>query len=96
MAEPRETYGRYCLPVDDDLPLKVHPAYLPAMIAWLCVTALSVASHHGYLHLGRAAQFVLDLFYITAVIGLLILMVWIRTDNRRTARANRRAQQGNL
>jgi hypothetical protein len=89
MAEPRETYGRYCLPVDDDLPLSIHPAYRPAMAAWLCVFAISVASHHGFLHLGRAAQFTLDLLYVVAVIGLLILMVWIKKDNRRKARADR-------
>jgi Flp pilus assembly protein TadB len=91
MDEQQETYGRYCLPVYEDPPLTVHPAYRPALVAWLLLYVMMIASHHGIIRVGHGLQVAIDLMFIAGAIGILILLVWIRKDNRRARRGTHMA-----
>ncbi len=90
MEEPRETYGRYCLPVYEDPPLILHPVYLRAAVAWMYAYSFLMVCHAGLIHVGHSLDSFLYVMFIATMTAIPIHMIWDKGSPWRLPRPHRK------
>ena len=88
-TESGETYGRYCLPVQQEPPLTTYTSYRVAAAHMLLADFVCFVANLDVLHVSAAVRHLLEVWLFVTFMGLLGTMIWISSARKR-ARATPR------